>query len=229
MPLRRLLILTAAGLLLTPGLAAAGVSAGTPFPTEPPDDTRRHADHGSAGRSAEAGLRHAPLGLRRRDRARPARRVQRPTAALDPVHRPHRPVERLERHRAPLRPRLPRMRADRNRPGCLGARGETHAARRVRRAPRPAGDVPAGRDHGPPVGRRRSARPQRVPPRPELRPDERAPQAKEYRTALRDALHATRTTSPTPPRRASCTTQSITADLDKIALCSRRRRPRLRA
>ena len=33
MPLRRLLILTAAGLLLTPGLAAAGVSAGTPFPT----------------------------------------------------------------------------------------------------------------------------------------------------------------------------------------------------
>ena len=30
MPLRRLLILTAAGLLLTPGLAAAGVSAGTP-------------------------------------------------------------------------------------------------------------------------------------------------------------------------------------------------------
>ena len=33
MPLRRLLVLTAAGLLLTPGLAAAGVSAGTPFPT----------------------------------------------------------------------------------------------------------------------------------------------------------------------------------------------------
>src|SRR6476646_4660132 len=33
MPLRRLLVLTAAGLLLTPGLAAAGISAGTPFPT----------------------------------------------------------------------------------------------------------------------------------------------------------------------------------------------------
>ena len=33
MPLRRLLVLTATGLLLTPGLAAAGVSAGTPFPT----------------------------------------------------------------------------------------------------------------------------------------------------------------------------------------------------
>ena len=43
MPLRRLLILTAAGLLLTPGLAAAGVSAGTPFPTNlltTPDATR---------------------------------------------------------------------------------------------------------------------------------------------------------------------------------------------
>jgi hypothetical protein len=33
MPLRRLLVLTAAGLLLTPGLAVAGTSAGTPFPT----------------------------------------------------------------------------------------------------------------------------------------------------------------------------------------------------
>ena len=33
MPLRRLLVLSAAGLLLAPGLATAGVSAGTPFPT----------------------------------------------------------------------------------------------------------------------------------------------------------------------------------------------------
>ncbi len=33
MPLRRLLVLTVAGLLLTPGLAVAGTSAGTPFPT----------------------------------------------------------------------------------------------------------------------------------------------------------------------------------------------------
>src|SRR6185436_5901556 len=33
MPLRRLLVLTAAGVLLTSGLAVAGTSAGTPFPT----------------------------------------------------------------------------------------------------------------------------------------------------------------------------------------------------
>ena len=74
---------------------------GRPVPQQPLDDIRLVAEDRSSRQAAEAGLRRAPVRLRRHRRPQHARRLQHAAADLDPVHRPDRSGERRQLERVP--------------------------------------------------------------------------------------------------------------------------------
>ena len=134
--LRRALLLALLMFLALPALAQAHTAVfnpastcrahkGMPVPQQPLDDVRLVAEHRSSRQAAEAGLRRAPLRLRRHRRPQHARRLQHPAADLDPVlgrrsiRLECRQLERLPDQRA-------RFKVDRDQSDRVGA-GDEHA------------------------------------------------------------------------------------------------------
>ena len=112
---------------------------------------------GASRRPAEAGLRRAPVRLRRHRRPQHARRLQHAAADLDPVHGPDRSASVNSSNVFLIS--AARLRGDRDQPDRVGGGGE-HAARRVGPAAPPAHELPPRR-HDRRPGRDR--RPDRAP------------------------------------------------------------------